>query len=818
MKRKIVAVIENHFDPIWRRRFHGDIVHDGKNYVSYEKIEQYYIEENIRLAREIPDYKFQIENPCVIENYLRRFPEKKAVLKKLYRDGVLKTSNTGYTIMESNMVSFEALVRNYLASDAFFLEYVGKTPALANRSDAFGNSAQLPQLLKAFGATYLIEVYYNTVTDEDGWKGLDGSVICVKKHSVLGGCGGWGKYAPCPACSGFGCEECGGRGIDTEKARKEWRDFYIRPEKQESGVIRVGGEEFLPRPETAEQVKRAAEEHNVDISLGHWDFLLKVFSKEIAQIEAGDTEGLKLHGPEYNPNTTGGYVTHIDVKQDLAETEHLLLTGETLEALGMLQGKQPYSYGEIWKNFLLCGFHDASSTTLVDAAYREVKQLFGEIRAFTQERYQGNGCYFNATSHPFNGLLEREGKVARLQLPPYSCGTARFEAPGEIIQGAELPKDLVQESVLTGKTADLVAESGEVFYIENEFFYIEADQNGLRSITDKRYGPVLESLGETRPLDFLWESDVGSPWATLEPPYRQELMHSFCSFLRKEQGDGFVRLCFVVKIPFNYANVVGKNRIEWSVMLADGYDRVRFHVEADWCTAAKRLRVCFPIPLQGKDIYGIPGGWLERQPYEPDYSWNGANGDWPAFRYGGIDTEARSVAVFNRGTPSYKILPQGKGKILYISVLRSPVLPVCLHEATAYSRVDYDGLRDEGHHVFDFEVASYGSKLCESAVHAEAEQFSRPPVAVAEAVKGELPYVTEGSASVTHVKPAEDGDGIIVRITEHGGKGGKIKLFLPQWVQSVRRSDLPERKSEAMLGDTLVLRPFEIATLRITRV
>ena len=87
--------------------------------MSYEKIEGYYIDENLRLAKKLPGYKFQIETPCVVENYLRRFPEREEELRDLYRRGVLKTTNTGYTILDSNMISPEAIVRNYLLADAF---------------------------------------------------------------------------------------------------------------------------------------------------------------------------------------------------------------------------------------------------------------------------------------------------------------------------------------------------------------------------------------------------------------------------------------------------------------------------------------------------------------------------------------------------------------------------------------------------------------------------------------------------------------------------------------------------------------------------
>ncbi|MBQ8717077.1 MAG: hypothetical protein IJY43_04455, partial [Clostridia bacterium] len=129
MKRRIVAVIENHFDQIWRRCFRRDLVYKGQNFVSYEKIEGYYIDENLRLVKELPDYKFQIESPCVAENYLSRFPEREQELLALYQKGTVKTANTGYVILDSNMLSPEATIRNYLIADAFFAKFMGYTPA-----------------------------------------------------------------------------------------------------------------------------------------------------------------------------------------------------------------------------------------------------------------------------------------------------------------------------------------------------------------------------------------------------------------------------------------------------------------------------------------------------------------------------------------------------------------------------------------------------------------------------------------------------------------------------------------------------------------
>jgi len=120
MKRKLVAVVENHFDQIWRRCFQKDIIYKGARFISYEEIERFYIEKNLELAKEQTGYCFQIESPCAVETFLERFPEREEEIKVLYQNGILKTTNTGYVVLDSNMVSPEAIIRNYLISDAFF--------------------------------------------------------------------------------------------------------------------------------------------------------------------------------------------------------------------------------------------------------------------------------------------------------------------------------------------------------------------------------------------------------------------------------------------------------------------------------------------------------------------------------------------------------------------------------------------------------------------------------------------------------------------------------------------------------------------------
>jgi len=83
VKKKIFIIINNHFDLTWRRRFRGRLVSEGRSFVSYADLQEYYITDNLELCEKYPFYQFQIESPAVVREYLSRHPEKKQVLQAL---------------------------------------------------------------------------------------------------------------------------------------------------------------------------------------------------------------------------------------------------------------------------------------------------------------------------------------------------------------------------------------------------------------------------------------------------------------------------------------------------------------------------------------------------------------------------------------------------------------------------------------------------------------------------------------------------------------------------------------------------------------
>ncbi|MGD0092178.1 MAG: hypothetical protein ABSE73_19865, partial [Planctomycetota bacterium] len=72
MKNKPVIHIltNNHFDPTWRRCWDKRFTDKGRTFVSYAELEDYYLTDNLAIARRHPEYKFEAESTVVARKYL----------------------------------------------------------------------------------------------------------------------------------------------------------------------------------------------------------------------------------------------------------------------------------------------------------------------------------------------------------------------------------------------------------------------------------------------------------------------------------------------------------------------------------------------------------------------------------------------------------------------------------------------------------------------------------------------------------------------------------------------------------------------------
>jgi alpha-mannosidase len=853
-KPVVYIVVNNHFDLTWRRCWQRPLVFQGQQFVSYTDLEAYYLIDNIALAKQHPDYKFEIESALVLRTVLKRYPELLPELQALMKEGHFGITGGGETIVDANMIEGESLVRNYVDGLLWVEDTFGKQTRLAVRNDAFGNSAQLPQILRGCEINWATGMSYSQAQGHY-WRGLDGSIILHHTLPVVSAGGSAIKYPPCEDCRGFGevdgqpCSVCEGRGIPPQLLAILPEEFdHDSLQATGTGIVVMNPEEMLPNPTLFDWAERLRDQYEVHFALE--EDALPHLQPLFDGMENPDPADVHP-SLELNPNNSGCLVTRIKTKQIVRRQEQAMAALESLLVMAALKGAA-YPQAEVkalQQKMYFTMFHDAITATHVDQSYDELMDIMGEIdgdmeilrkRALNKLMLSGGEessfTFINPYGQPYSGIasltVASEGTMkvtdaAGKALPL----VATREIGGGLTELDFLVTDLAPFSPLTVRTQlSTLQEEGQTAspaepILENSRFRVEADEHGLTRVYDRQLQRDILVSGQYRPGELILEHDEGSPWATLHPDFTRTPLSVYTRLVSVEKNETVQQLTFLVRTPWQTGFSSGAVDGIMIVRLVEGLARVDFHLSLQWSAYNHRLRVAMPVPSVGEEaprhLYEIPYGVLERTPYEPRFDWAGANGDWPAIHWAGIEQEGVSVALFNRGTPSYRMENgQDGSEIMLLSLLRSPIIPTYLHEPQYYSMTDWDGMRDEGSHSFDFAVSAYGEPFADSPVVDEAQAYQyRLPFMGGKVNLPEMPQVQAENVRLASLKWAEKGSGVVLRLVEYRGQDGQAEIILPDWVKEAARVNLLEREATRLAvkdGKVVVaLHAWEIATVKL---
>ena len=845
MRKKVFIIAKQHFDLIWRRCFDRDFEYDGMNFISYADLQEYYIKDNIEFCKKYPFYNFEIECVAVLDKFLERNPDYKDIISEYIKQGKIYIPFSGINIVDSNMVYGESIIRNFLCGYYYLKNNYGVIADGMDRNDAFGNSAQLPQIARGFGTKWIYHITYSECT-KPYWKGLDGSVVYNMTPKTAGSIGGYRKYRPCPACLGHKdkhCDVCGNRRIDEKlmekmRFRLELDTDSIKNEKI-PGYIYAGGEEILPMEDIIKWSIDNRDKYDIEfINFKKYKEYYREYLEKVDEPAQNDI----YEKAECNCNNTGCYVTRIKIKQGVRKLENSIYSAENLAVLNLLKhGNYPYGeFEKLWNKLLFTMFHDALPATIVDPAYEEIMQTLSEgqrgadglINNITEGLQSGKNGEYITVYNP-NGIKLSSRCSVRLKkgyapknaeiisvspdgeeqkvvfavndIEPFGTKEYSIEKYNDSVNVLfELDDEAsVGEGILTNKSNAQKAETDslENIVFENEFYRIKICNNGIEEIFDKIQNKPIASEGQYKVGEWILEHDEGSPWATLSPDMRRQPLSAVTKIVKYETGRDIQKVTFKISPDVLDAYAVSGFGIIYSIMLVKNNDTVFFSADVDWDTQNYRLRIAFPTELKGKHIYEIPYGMLERNPYEPDIllkngasNWASAAGDYPAVRWAGIDEGNSGIAVFNQGTPSYQINTDETGKEnIYLSVLRSPSVGTYLHCPSEYSMTDYDGMRDADKHHFEYALKAYDCGLYESGVVADGIGFNTGLIAFDDRTDlPRLPAVISENARISAIMPSQDKKGIIMRVVEYRGKNADLRIKIPDRIAEAYLTDLKE--------------------------
>ena len=689
-----------------------------------------------------------------------RYPELFERVRARVKEGRFVPVGGMWVESDTNMVGGEALVRQFVQGKRFFIEQLGVEPTDVWLPDSFGYTGAFPQVARLAGCENFLtqKMSWNDTNKFPHhtfwWEGIDGSRVFM-------------HFPPVDTYNSdlSAAELALASGQFAEKGRA---NTSLAPFGYGDGG---GG----PTREMVSAAHRAADlEGSPRVVLSDPNSFF-----EAARAEYADPP--TWMGELYLEYHRGTYTTQSRTKQGNRRSEHLLREAELWAATATVREGVEYPYDDLertWRTVLLQQFHDILPGTSIAWVHREAEQRYAEVAQVLEgivsdalETLAGPG----ATEQAVNAA-----PFARSGVPALAAGPAVRPA-----------------------SARLVADT-DGWVLENGAARVRVDARGLvvsavQLATGREVlppGEVGNMLQLHRDIPNMWEA-----W-DIDEHYRRNVVD-------------LVEADLVEPVPGRAALRVvrsfSSSRVEQVMHLADGEDPT-LHVETrvDWHERQKLLKLAFPVDVNTAEARSeIQFGHVTRATHA-NTSWDTARFETVAHRWVHVGEPGFGMSVANDGTYGHDVtrfrVGERSASRVRLSLLRAPLFP--------------DPEADQGEHVFRCAV-TLGADVAEAVRQGYALNL---PVRTVTGDRAVAPLVSVASEQVVveSVKLAEDRSGdVVVRLYEAWGARAATTLRLGFSHGNVVETDLLERTlaTADLVGDEirLVLRPFQVLTLRITR-
>ena len=111
------------------------------------------VEAHLKLAVRDPDYHFVLAEVDYLKPYFDTFPQQRAVLRRLMREGRVELVGGTYNEPNTNLTGSETTIRNLVYGIGYQRDVLGGDPRTAWQLDVFGHDPQFPGLVAGAGMT-----------------------------------------------------------------------------------------------------------------------------------------------------------------------------------------------------------------------------------------------------------------------------------------------------------------------------------------------------------------------------------------------------------------------------------------------------------------------------------------------------------------------------------------------------------------------------------------------------------------------------------------------------------------------------------------
>jgi alpha-mannosidase len=681
---------------------------------------------------------------------------------------------------DTNMPGGEALVRQFVAGQGFFLREFGAASTEGWLPDSFGYTAALPQLARAAGLRYFFtqKLSWNETNRMPHhtflWEGIDGSRVFT-------------HFTPSDTYNSDLS------AADLARAQRQYAEKGAGTMSMAPFGWGDGG--GGPTAEMVEAAHRAADlEGSPRVTLGspHQFF-------EAAEAELADPA--VWSGELYLEFHRGTYTSQARTKAGNRRSEHLLREAELWSATAAVRRLIEYPYRELasaWHLVLLQQFHDILPGSSIAWVYRQAEADYADVAA----------------------RLERLIAVALGALAGPGEGIIGFNAAPVTSAGPAGIAPLTAAEVVTVARVGIAASAESGFLLDNGLVVARFSVDGLLvSLLDHASGRDLIAPGEEGGLLQVFR-DTPARWDAwdIDDSYRRT-----GTDLRTAESVGLRDDALIVTRRF------GSSTATQRFWLEPGEPELQIETTIDWHEKQKLLKLSFPFDVHAdRAASEIQFGHVYR-PTHTNTSWDFARFETCAHRWVHVGEPGFGVAVCNSATYGHDIsrttrADGGTTTLVRESLLRAPTFP--------------DPHADQGSHSFRTSVRVSGGVL--DAV--TGGYRLNLPVRTVLGGHAVVPIVSVDAPAVMieAVKLAEDRSGdVVVRLYEARGARATTTVRPGFDVETAWTTDLlerarahtegaqahPERANASDSGRrthwsgadriVLVMRPFEVVTLRL---
>ncbi|UVJ40423.1 glycoside hydrolase family 38 C-terminal domain-containing protein [Arthrobacter sp. CJ23] len=721
----------------------------------------------VALMDEHPDFVFSCSSAQQLAWIKDFYPELFIRIREKVKSGQFMPVGGMWVESDTNMPGGEAMARQFVEGKSFFLKEFDVDCQEAWLPDSFGYSGALPQIVKSAGSRWFLtqKISWNQVNRMPhhtfNWEGIDGTRL----------------FTHFPPVDTYNSELS---GRELAHAERNYRDHG----RGRTSLVPFGYGDGGGGP-TREMV--AAAHRTADLE-GSPKVRMGTAKEFFTTAEAEDPNLPVWVGEMYLELHRGTYTSQANTKQGNRRSEHLLREAELWCSTAAVRSGGAFAYPaaelkRLWRLVLLQQFHDILPGSSIAWVHQDAERNYAAVARDLEA----------IIAEAAGALLGKGSKEFLLNAAPHARSGVQAFAAAEAVPA-------VRPVVATGSAGGYILDNGIVRAVldANGLLTSLVDHaSGREAIAPGQFGNHLELHRDTPNEWDAWDIDEFYRRNVTSVTEAQSLT------LELHGGDAVV----VVE------RTVGDSKVTQRISLEAGAPSLGISTAVDWQEREKLLKIGFPLDVRAdRSASETQFGHIFRATHT-NTSWEAAKFEICAHRWIHVGEPGYGVAVSNASSYGHDVTRAiradgGTTTNIRVSLLRAAKFP--------------DPQADRGEHVLELSIRP-GAEIADAVE--EGYRTNLKPRLVKGAKAAEPLFTVSNPALVVEaVKLAEDGSGdVIVRLYESLGERSAGVVTANFDSRAVHSVDLLERAVDApgVAAGTgsaeLVLRPFQLVTLRFTR-